>query len=127
MLNPASIWNVETDSEPELDIRFHEDMQEEESASDDATLQNVKKRAAERKHTSPIKITPDKLMITFGDKTTTITNTKKTSSTKNTRTQSNRTPRHTKTNMEHNTRWYNHKLFTNNNNTRHTQSQRHSN
>ena len=77
MLNAASIWNVETDSEPELDIRFQENTQDEESASDDATLQNVKRRAAKRKHTSPIKITPDKLMITFGDKTTTITNTKK--------------------------------------------------
>ena len=65
-----------SDSEPELDIRFHEDIQDEESASDDATLQNVKKRAAKRKHTSPIKITPDKLMMTFGDKTTTLTKTK---------------------------------------------------
>ena len=77
MLNAESIWNVETDSEPELDIRFHEDNPDEESASDNATLQNVKKKAVKRKHTSPTKITPDKLMITFGDKTTTITNKRK--------------------------------------------------
>ena len=37
----------------------------------------LKKEAIKRKITSPIKITPDKLMITFGDKTTSITNTRK--------------------------------------------------
>ena len=77
MLNAESIWNIETDSEPELDIRFNEDIPDDESASDNSTLQNVKKKAAKRKHTSPVKITPDKLMITFGDKTTTINNTRK--------------------------------------------------
>ena len=84
MLNAESIWNFETDSEPELDIRFSEDIPDEDFASDNATLQNVKKKAVKRKHTSPIKIIPDKLMLTFGDKTTTITNTTKTSSKKNT-------------------------------------------
>ena len=77
MLNAESIWNIETDSEPELDIRFNEDTPDDDSASDNSTLQNVKKKAAKRKHTSPIKITPGKLMITFGDKTTTINNTRK--------------------------------------------------
>ena len=77
MLNAESIWNIETDSEPELDIRFNEDTPDEDSASDNSTLQNVKKKAVKRKHTSPIKIIPDKLTLTFGDKTTTITKTKK--------------------------------------------------
>ena len=77
MLNAESIWNIETDSEPELDIRFNEDTPDEDSASDNSTLQNVKKKAAKRKLTSPIKIIPDKLTLTFGDKTTTITKTKK--------------------------------------------------
>ena len=77
ILNAESIWNIETDSEPELDIRFNEDIPEEDSASDNSTLQNVKKKAAKRKHTSHIKIIPDKLMLTFGDKTTTISNTRK--------------------------------------------------
>ena len=77
MLNGESIWNIETDSEPELDIRFNEDIPDEYSASDNATLQNVKKNAVKRKHTSPTKIIPDNLMLTFGDKTTTITNTRK--------------------------------------------------
>ena len=77
MLNAESIWNIETDSEPELDIRFNEDIPDEDSASDNATLQNVMKKAVKRKHTSTIKIIPDKLMLTFGDKTTTITNTRK--------------------------------------------------
>ena len=77
MLNAESIWNIETDSEPELDIRFNEDTPDENSASDNSTLQNVKKKAAKRKQTSPIKIIPDKLTLTFGDKTTTITKTKR--------------------------------------------------
>ena len=54
MLNAESIWNLETDSEPELDIRFNEDIPDEDSASDNATLQNVKKKAVKRKHTSPM-------------------------------------------------------------------------
>ena len=58
-------------------IRFNEDTPDDDSASDNSTLQNVKKKAVNCKYTSPIKITPDKLMITFGDKTTTINNTRK--------------------------------------------------
>ena len=77
MLNAESICNIETDSEPELDIRFNEDTPDKDSASDNSTLQNVKKKAVKRKHISPIKIIPDKLTLTFGDKTTTITRTKK--------------------------------------------------
>ena len=77
MLNAESIWNIETGSEPELDIRFNDEIREEDSASDNSTLQNVKRKTMKRKHTSPIKIIPDKLMVTFGDKTTTITNTRK--------------------------------------------------
>ena len=37
----------------------------------------MKKRATKPKNISPTKLTPDKLMITFGDETTTITNTYK--------------------------------------------------
>ena len=78
MLNAESIWNIETDSEPELDIWFNNEHPDEGSASDNSTLQNDTKKATKHKKSSPIKITPDKLMMTFGDKTTTIiTNTKK--------------------------------------------------
>ena len=73
MLNGESIWNIETDSEPELDIRFNDAQPDEDSASDISTLQNVRKMATEEKNISPRKIISDKLMITFGDKTTTIT------------------------------------------------------
>ena len=55
MLNAESIWNIETDSEPELDIRFNEELPEDDSASDNSTLQNVRKKAKKRKHISPIK------------------------------------------------------------------------
>ena len=77
MLTAESIWNIQTDSEPELDIRINEDIPDEDSASDNSTLQNVKKKAVKRKHTSPKQIKPDKLMITFGDKTKTFTNKRK--------------------------------------------------
>ena len=74
MLNAESIWIIETDLEPELNIRFNEGLPEEDLASNNSTLQ---KKATKRKHILPIKKTPDKLMVTFGDKTTTITNTRK--------------------------------------------------
>ena len=76
MLKADTIWNLESDSEPELDIQLHPPIEEEES-SDQSTLQNVKRKAVKRKNISPIKTIPDKLMLTFGDKTTTITNTRK--------------------------------------------------
>ena len=76
MLKADTTWNLESDSEPELDIQFQQTIDEEDS-SDQSTLQNVKKKAIKRKNISPIKIKPDKLMITFGDKTTSITNTRK--------------------------------------------------
>ena len=38
LLNAESKWNIETDSEPELDIRFNEEIPEEDSASDNSTL-----------------------------------------------------------------------------------------
>ena len=76
MLKADTIWNLESDSEPHLDIQFQPTIEGDDS-SDQSTLQNIKKKAIKRKNTSPIKITPDKLMITFGDKTTSITNTRK--------------------------------------------------
>ena len=76
MLKADTIWNLESDSEPELDIQLHPPIEEEES-SDQSNLQNVKRKAIKRKNISPIKIKPDKLKLTFGDKTTTITNTRK--------------------------------------------------
>ena len=76
MLKADTIWNLESDSEPHLDIQFQPTIEGDDS-SDQSTLQNIKKKAIKRKNTSPIKITPDKLLITFGDKTTSITNTRK--------------------------------------------------
>ena len=52
-------WNLESDSEPELDIQFQQPVDEEDS-SDQSTLQNMKK-AIKRKNISPIKIKPDNI------------------------------------------------------------------
>ena len=59
ILNAESNWDIETDSEPELDIQFNEELPDGDSASDNATLQNVKKKATKRKNISLIKLTPD--------------------------------------------------------------------
>ena len=50
---------------------------EEDDSSDHSTLQNLKKKVTKRNKISPTKIPRDKLMITFGDKTNTTTNTRK--------------------------------------------------
>ena len=76
MLNAETIWNLKSDSDADFDIQFQQATDKEDS-SDQSTLQNLQKKAIQRKSISPIKIIPDKLMVTFGDKTTTITNTRK--------------------------------------------------
>ena len=117
MLSAVTIWNLESDSEAELDIQYHKAVDEDDS-SDHSTLQNLKRRAIKLKNISAIKMTPDKLMVTFGDKTTTITETRKQVARKSLA-QRTRTTKNTKTTLEHYTRWYYNKLLTNNNYTRH--------
>ena len=67
---------MESDSELELGNQFQQAIDENDSA-DQSTLQNLKKRAIKRKRIYPIKTMPVKLTVTFGDKTTTIINTRK--------------------------------------------------
>ena len=43
-LNAEPIWNIKTNSESELDIRFNNEQPDEDSASDNSILQNVGKR-----------------------------------------------------------------------------------
>ena len=52
MLNAESIWNIETASEPELDIRFNEDTPDDDSASDNSTLQNGQPEDAKQGETT---------------------------------------------------------------------------
>ena len=52
MLNAETIGNLESDSQPDLDIQFQQAIDEEDS-SDQSTLQNIKKKAIKRKNTSP--------------------------------------------------------------------------
>ena len=68
MLSEASIWNKDSDSEPHLDIQYQSPGAE--SDSDEEPLATKRAPTAQkRKAISPIKIVPDKLSITFGDKT----------------------------------------------------------
>ena len=68
MLSEASIWNQDSDSEPHLDIQYQSPGAE--SDSDEEPLATKRAPTAQKRKTiSPIKIVPDKLSITFGDKT----------------------------------------------------------
>ena len=48
MLNAESIWNIETDSEPELDIRFNEDIPDEDFGDKTTTITNTRKQVARK-------------------------------------------------------------------------------
>ena len=50
MLKADTIWNLESDSEPQLDIQFQPTIEEDDS-SDQSTLHNVKKKAIKRNNT----------------------------------------------------------------------------
>ena len=67
-LSEASIWNQDSDSEPHLDIQYQSPGAD--SDSDEEPLATKRAPTAQKRQTiSPIKIVPDKLSITFGDKT----------------------------------------------------------
>ena len=65
MLDQQSMWNY-SDSEPNLDIQNNTPTNSDE---DSETIPLARQAQRKRKHISIIKITPDKLSITFGDKT----------------------------------------------------------
>ena len=66
-------WNF-SDSEPNLDIQYNT-LENSDEESD--TIPLARQIPAKRKQISPIKITPDKLSITFGDKTSVLINKRK--------------------------------------------------
>ena len=72
MLNEAAIWNQDSDSEPQLDIQY-QSPQNTDTDSDEEPLATKRTTTAQKRKTiSPIKIIPDKLSVTFGDKTSVI-------------------------------------------------------
>ena len=73
MLDQQSMWNF-SDSEPNLDIQYNTP---EDSEAESYTIPLARKVQNRRKQISPIKITPDKLSITFGDKTSVLINKRK--------------------------------------------------
>ena len=70
MLDQQAMWNF-SDSEPNLDIQYNTP---ENSAEDSDSIPLARQRQAKRKQIPPIKITPDKLSIVFGDKTSVLIN-----------------------------------------------------
>ena len=84
VLSHAAIWDMDQDSEPELNIQYREDAKkgtrpEVNIASESDDSENAPLLSPTR---TPGKIISSKLEVTFGDKTTTLTYGKKTSSTK---------------------------------------------
>ena len=76
MLDEAAIWNQDSDSEPQMDIQ-NQPQQNMDSDSDEEPLATKRATTAQKRKTlSPIKIVPDKLSITFGDKTSVIVRSK---------------------------------------------------
>ena len=70
MLDQQAMWNF-SDSEPNLDIQYNTP---ENSDAESDTIPLARQKQSKRKQISPIKITPDKLSITFGDKTSVLLN-----------------------------------------------------
>ena len=73
MLDQQAMWNF-SDSEPNLDIQYNTP---ENSDAESDTIPLARQRQSKRKQISPIKIRPDKLGITFGDKTSVLLNKRK--------------------------------------------------
>ena len=73
MLDQQTIWNI-SDSEPNLDIQYNTP---ENSDEESDTIPLARQIPTKLKQISPIMITPDKLSITFGDKTSVLTNKRK--------------------------------------------------
>ena len=70
MLDQQAMWNF-SDSEPNLDIQYNNP---ENSDEESDTIPLAGQRQAKHKQISPMKITPDNLGITFGDKTSVLIN-----------------------------------------------------
>ena len=69
MLSEMAIWNNDSNSEPQVNIQYRSDTNSD-TDSDNQPLANKQPSTSfKRKHISPTRITPDKLSITIGDKT----------------------------------------------------------
>ena len=73
MLDQQAMWNF-SDSEPNLDIQYNTP---ENSDAESDTIPLARQRQSKREQISPIKITPDKLSITFGDMTSVLSSKRK--------------------------------------------------
>ena len=73
MLDNQAMWNF-SDSEPNLDMQYNT---AENSDEESDTLPLARQKPPKHKKISPIKIAPDKLSITFGDKTSVLINKRK--------------------------------------------------
>ena len=69
MLSEMAIWNHESDSEPRIDIQYRSEENSDSVSDNQPLIIKQPSTSAKRKHNSPTRITPDKLSITFGDKT----------------------------------------------------------
>ena len=76
MLSEAAIWNHEFDTEPQVDIQYRSPTSSDTDSNNQPLANKEPSTSLKRKQISPIRITPDKLSITFGDKTSVLVKTK---------------------------------------------------
>ena len=76
MMNEAEIWNQDSDTEPQLDIQYQSQHNLDTDSDEEPLATKRATTAQKRKTVSPLKIVPDKLSITFGDKTSVIVKSK---------------------------------------------------
>ena len=69
MLNEAAIWNQDSDSVPQLDIQYQSPRNSDTDFDEQPPAIKRITTKQKRKTISPIRIIPDKLIVTFGDKT----------------------------------------------------------
>ena len=74
VLSPSAIWDMDQDSEPELNVQYKEEAKKATTSEDNfpsgsEDSENAPLLSPTR---TPGKITPSKLEVTFGDKTTTV-------------------------------------------------------
>ena len=76
MLSEMAIWNHDSVSDPQVGIQYRSDTNSDTDSDNQPLANKQPNTTGKRKHISPTRITPDKLSITFGDKTSVLVKTK---------------------------------------------------
>ena len=75
MISELAIWIHESGSEPQVDIQYRSDATSDSDSNYLPLANKLPSTSAKHKHISPTRIIPDKLSITFSDKTSVLVKT----------------------------------------------------